>query len=189
MIDTSTLPKLSGCFPAFIDGSDILVIGQLVTAFGGVDDVVSDQDDGHTESGVDTAVEVPAGTPGALQREGDGTWWQDTGVLGCALPVRSIEAATADSPFAWPGPHLPWNIMVKFWQGDTEPESTPQNTFPLLDNGPDTQKFPNHTADLTKFAAALFSTMDPSKLTNDFAMLMNYRIIGGAQWNSWPAQS
>jgi hypothetical protein len=171
MIDTSNLQQIPGCFPAFIQGADILVVDQLVTAFGGVQDCESGADDGHTESGVDTAVQNPDGS------------WTDTGALGCALPCRSIEWATQNSPFAWSGPHLPWNIQVKFWQGDQEPETLPgQNTFPLLDNGPETQKFPNHTADLTKFAAALFSTMDPAQLTSAFGLLMNYRVIGGAQW-------
>jgi hypothetical protein len=176
MIDTTGLKQLPGCFPAFIEGPDILVFDQLVTAFGGVEDCESGADDGHTESGQDTATQGPPGV------------WTDTGLLGCALPIRSVERATSNSPFAWPGPHLPWGTLVKFWVGDTEPPSTPDNTFPLVDNGPETQKYPTHAGDLTKFAAAIFAPrMAPTLLTSQFGLTMNYRVLGGAAYNSWPA--
>jgi hypothetical protein len=171
MIDTTDLQKLPGCFPAYVQGPDILIVGHVVSAFGGVEDVRDGDDDGKTESGEPTAIEV------------NGVW-QDTNVLGCALPIRSIEPATANSPLAFTGPHIPWKTPVKFWPGDIEPARADLvNTFPLLDNGPDTST--HHVADLTKAAAALFApAMNRALLTRDFLMTLNVRVIGGARWVS-----
>jgi len=170
-METMGLKRLPGCFPAFVQGGDIIIVGQLVTAFGGVEDVLSGADDGQTDSGEPTAIKVNG-------------IWQDTNVLGCALPIRSIELATAQSPLAFKGPHIQWKTPVKFWQGDIEPAREDlRNTFPLLDNGPATNT--QHVADLTKAAAALFApNMPRAVLTQNFEMTLNVRVIGGAQWVS-----
>ena len=171
MIDTSQLRELPGCFPAWIQGDDIIFSG-VVTAFGGIEDCESGADDGETEGN----------GPTAILKDGQ---WQDTGLLGCALPIRSIEAATINSPLAFKGPHISWGTLVKFWPLDEdEPaQAVGQNTFPLVDNGPAT--WTHHVADLTKFAAAIFApSMPADKLTDDFEMPMNVRIIGGAKFVS-----
>lgn len=154
-----------------IDGADLVVRNVTVTAFGGVQDVLSGADNGETESGVKTAVKV------------DGVW-TDTWVKGCALPIRSIEAATRPSPLAFKGPHLPWKTLVKFWEGAAEPEQLECNTFPLLDNGPNVSRYPTHAADLTKSAAAYFSDLPKNRLTSDFSMVASFRIMDGARWIS-----
>jgi hypothetical protein len=171
MIDTTGLQQLAGSFAAWVQGDDIIFSG-VVTAFGGIEDCESGQDDGNTESGQPTAV----------LKDGQ---WQDTGLLGCALPIRSIEAATKQSPLAFKGPHIPWGTLVKFWPvtEDEPAQIVGQNTFPLVDNGPAT--WTQHVADLAKFAAAIFApTMPADKLTSDFAISMNVRILGGAKFVS-----
>jgi hypothetical protein len=157
-----------------IDGNDLLFSG-LVTAFGGIEDVLDGSDDGATESGQPTAIKVNG-------------QWRDTGLLGCALPIRSTEAATVESPLAFKGPHIRWGTLVKFWPvGQAEPElqlglpPSAANTFPLVDNGPEYST--GHVADLTKFAAAVFAPQMPlDRLTSDFEMKMNIRVIGGAKY-------
>ena len=139
------MTPLPGCFTAYRDGSDILVpntssinSGCIVTAFGGVADVLDGSDNGETESGLNTAI------------KSDGHWI-DTGLLGCALPIRSIESATAPSPLAFKGPHIPWKTLVRFWFGDEQAAlaSGAYIEVPLVDNGPDVLHYPKHIADLT----------------------------------------
>lgn len=142
------------------DGSDVLALGVIVTCFGGGYDK---EDNGQTESGV----------------MNDGS---DPNLLGCALPIRSTEKATAASPLACAAkPHIPWGTVVRFWRPG-EPESAGIETK-LIDNGPNVLKYPTHAGDLTVAAAAHFWPNTLRKLLpNGFEMRLNYRIIGGAQY-------
>lgn len=147
-----------------IDGPDVVMRNAWITCFGGGHDP---GDDGQTESGI----------------LNDGS---DPKLMGCALPVRSTERATASSPFADPDkPHIPWGTEVWFWEGD---DDTNRILTKLIDNGPDVQQYPDHLGDLTVAAAAIF---DPSiaadRLATLFGKSLSYRIIGGAKY--LPSQS
>lgn len=143
-----------------VDGDDLVVRCVKVTAFGGGHDT---GDDGRTESG--------------LMNDG-----RDPHLLGCALPIRSTEAATRVSPLAFKGPHIPWQTNVRFWEGDDEQDGV--DTV-LIDNGPDEVKYPTHAGDLTVYAASLFAPHIPiHEVANRFAMTLSYRIIDGAKWVS-----
>ena len=180
------MTKLQGCFAAYIDGEDLLVPCNhqdnpqgIVTSFGGIADVLSGADNGETESGVFTA------------RKLDGSW-HETGVFGCALPIRSIEKATAPSPLAFKGPHIPWKTMVRFWLGDEQAalSSGEYIEVELIDNGPDVSRFPHHIGDLTPAAVvALLSRLKlPSmvygKITSLFSLGLSYRVLGAAKYVS-----
>ena len=147
-------------FKIEIDGEDVVVRKVIVTCFGGGDDP---GDDGKTESGVMNDGSNPT-------------------LLGCALPIRSGEAATRQSPLACSTkPHIPWGTVVKFWRGDNENANPVYTT--LIDNGPDVQKYPTHAGDLTVHAASLFCPSIPrSALSNDFEQTLSYRISGGAKY-------
>jgi hypothetical protein len=177
------MTQLPGCFPAFIDGPDILVPafhGSMVTAFGGARDVITGADNGLTQSGIPTAQKVNGKVV-------------DTFIVGCALPIRSIEHATACSPLAFKGPHLPWiKTVVRFWMGD-EHEAIIGEQFievPLIDNGPDVSRFPNHIADLTPQAVVELlaklgmQPMDFRTITDLFSMGLSYRVLDGARYAS-----
>lgn len=146
-------------FTIEIDGADVVVRNVTVTCFGGDYDT---GDNGETESGVRTR-----GNPG---------------IMGCALPIRSTEAATRRSPLANAcKPHIPWLTEVHFW-GNGIPESDPV-ICRLLDNGPDVSRYPTHAGDLTPAAAAKFAPHIPlERIANEFEATLSYRIIGGAQY-------
>ena len=144
-------------FTIEIDGNDIVVRDVIVTSFGGGHDP---GDDGQTESGV--------------LNNGSNPY-----LLGCALPIRSTEAATAPSPFSDPNkPHIPWGTKVLFWSGNDESEAVETE---LIDNGPDVAKYPNHAADLTVYAASKFNSSIPiDRMADDFEATLSYRVVGGA---------
>lgn len=145
----------------FIDGDDVVALNVVVTAFGGGHDI---GDDGHTESGV----------------MNDGS---NPHLIGCALPIRSTEAATAPSLLSDPTkPHIPWGTQVKFWRGD---ESKPDVVViaTLIDNGPDVAEYPTHLGDLTVWAAHFFApNVNINDLSNTWRDTLNYRVFGGAKY-------
>lgn len=139
------------------DGDDLLILGQIVTAFGGGYDK---GDDGETESGV----------------MNDG---RDPGLMGCALPIKLNEKATAMSPLAL-DPPIPWLTPVKIWLGD---EANPKimAMTKLIDEGPNELLYPNHVGDITVAVAHLFApNMLLDELANNFEMVLNLRIYGVA---------
>jgi hypothetical protein len=145
-----------------VDGDDLVIRNITATCFGGAYDR---GDNGQTESGV----------------MNDG---RDYNLMGCALPIRSVEAATMLSPLAFRGQHVPWGTIVKVWReafGEGEAIEVK-----LIDNGPDVERFPSHALDLTEAAAAHFAPTVPRyKLANDFEMQgLSYRIVGGAAFIS-----
>jgi hypothetical protein len=102
----------------------------------------------------------------------------------CALPIRSIESATRNSPLAFKGPHIPWFTIVSVWRASEGEETAIQ--CKLVDNGPDVSRFPTHALDITSPAAHHFSPDIPiQKLPNVWSSNnMSYRIHGGAKWIS-----
>lgn len=142
-----------------IDGKDIIMRNVIVTCFGGKFDL---GDNGQTESGV----------------MNDG---RDPNLMGCALPIRSTEKATRNSPLANASkPHIPWGTEVRFWRGNDEKLAI---STKLLDNGPDVASYPTHLGDLTEAAAAHFApNMPRNKLANGFSAVLSYRVVGGAKW-------
>jgi hypothetical protein len=145
---------------AVIDGNDLVVTGIKATCFGGRHDA---GDNGLTESGI----------------RNDGS----NNLLLCALPIRSLEAATKDSPLAFPGAHIPWRTPVIVWREGEEHNGI---ACLLADNGPDVSRFPTHALDLNPQAALHFSPgYDPVKIANEWSMdRMCYRIVGGAKFIS-----
>lgn len=146
---------------AEIDGEDLVVRNIKATCFGGQYDA---GDNGQTESG----------------KLNDGS---DPKLMGIALPIRSTEAATRNSPLAFRGPHIPWETHVWVWKGDD-----PNNGLDtiLIDNGPNTLVYPTHALDCNPNVALHFSPgYDIRKIANEWSMDgMNYRIIGGAKFVS-----
>ena len=145
---------------AEIDGDDLVVRNIKATCFGGKYD---QGDSGETESGV----------------RNDGS----TDLCEVALPIRSIEAATKDSPLAFKGPHIPWRTEVFVWRGNDE--STAIRCV-LTDNGPDVSKFPTHALDLNPPAAMHFAPhLSERQLANGWSGEgFSYRIKGGAKYIS-----
>jgi hypothetical protein len=144
-----------------VDGKDLVVRNIKATCFGGKYDK---GDNGQTESGVPN----------------DGKKYRPQ----CALPIRSIEAATRNSPLAFKGPHIPWLTKVKVW---IESEGEGHGVMcELTDNGPDISRFPSHALDLNPDTAGLFNHTIPAKdMANKWSHDgMSYRIIGGAQYIS-----
>jgi hypothetical protein len=146
---------------AEIDGNDLVVRGIHATCFGGKYDK---GDNGLTESGI----------------RNDGS----NNLLLCALPIRSTEAATRDSPLAFKGPHLPWRTPVLVWSASACEGSA--IACLLADNGPRVSRYPTHALDLNPPAALHFSPgYDPHKIANEWSMDdMCFRIIGGARFIS-----
>jgi hypothetical protein len=149
-----------------IDGADLVVENIYATCFGGRYDK---GDDGETESGVANDGSLP---------------W----LMGVALPIRSTEAATAGSPLAFKGPHIPWGSVIKVWVHDpTEPdhgESAAMYAI-LIDNGPNEAKCPSHALDLNPPLAATFAPagIDPHTLANDWSTKgLSFRVIKGARY-------
>ena len=108
------------------------------------------------------------------------------GLLGCALPIRSLEASTRLSPLAFKGPHFPWFIPVKVWREADGEDSALLLEKGLIDNGPDVLKYPTHALDLTVAGRRHFAPEIPLiKIADDFELSgLSYRIVGGAQWIS-----
>lgn len=147
-----------------IDGADLVVENVRATCFGGRYD---SGDDGQTESGV-----LNNGS--------------DPNLFGIALPIRSTEAATRQSPLAFRGPHIPWRSTVMLWRSALG-ESTAIATE-LIDNGPDFERYPDHAIDLNPNVAHAFAPDFPlDKLANDWESEpseFSFRIIDGARWIS-----
>jgi hypothetical protein len=148
-----------------VDGNDLVVRNIRATCFGGQFD---SGDDGQTESGVPNH-----GFPTA-----------DAYPMGVALPIRSTEAATRNSPLAFKGPHIPWKTVVKVWREADGEESAVECV--LIDNGPDVSKYPSHALDLNPNVALHFAPdFDPKKIADQWsADGFSYRIVGGAQYVS-----
>lgn len=142
-----------------VDGADLVVRNVMATCFGGPYD---SGDNGETESG----------TPNKSL----------TGLMQCALPIRSNESATRNSPLAFPGPHIPWESLVMVWK-ETEGEETAISCI-LTDNGPRTSQYPDHAIDLNPPAAAHFApNFDPKKLANEWSGIgFSYRIVAAAKF-------
>ena len=158
---TSPAPRIihGPGFDVEVDGPDLLLRNVIATAFGGGHDK---GDDGQTESGV----------------LNDGS---NPKLMGCALPIRSTESATAPSPLTSSGPHIPWGTKVRFWAAGAD-ESTAIECV-LIDNGPDVKVYPNHAADLCVYPASLFSPRIPIKqMANVFEAHVNIRIVNGASF-------
>lgn len=153
----TALPSLLP-WTVYVDGADLLVSNITATCFGGGHDK---GDSGQTESGV----------------MNDG---RDTHLMGVALPIRSTEAATRNSPLAFKGPHIPWGTIVKVWRVADGEESAVECR--LLDNGPNTLKFSTHALDVTVAVAMHFDpSANPETVANEWMCRgMSYRIVGGA---------
>lgn len=146
-----------------IDGSDLVVKNIAATCFGGACDL---GDDGQTES--------------RWMNNGDGS--DQSSSLQCALPIRSTESATKDSPLAFKGKHIPWFTTVMVWSGNDESKAI---KCTLTDNGPDVSRFPTHAIDLNPPAASKFTTLSMKDIANKWSGEgFSYRIIDGARWIS-----
>lgn len=145
---------------AEIVGNDLVVRSIRATCFGGRYDA---GDNGQTESGI----------------LNDGS----NKLLLCALPIRSIEEATKNSPLAFKGAHIPWRTPVMVWRTGEEGKAI---ACLLADNGPDVRLYPTHALDLNPEAALCFSPgYNPYKIANEWSMDgLCYRIIGGARFIS-----
>lgn len=145
-----------------IDKDDLVVRNVIATCFGGKYDA---GDNGQTESGV----------------MNDGT---NPALMGVALPIRSVEAATRNSPLAFPGVHIPWRTKVHVWRESEGEQSAVE--CELVDNGPNTLKYPTHALDLTPCPALHFDhSLTVRNVANSFEQHgMSYRVIGGKQFIS-----
>lgn len=143
------------------DGPDILVTNIMATCFGGRWDK---GDNGQTESGL----------------KNDGTTTQFL----VALPIRSSESATKDSPLAFSGEHIPWSSVVRVWK-TSEGESTAKEGL-LADNGPDVQEYPDHALDMNpNMVLAFYPDLDPKTVANTWSGTgFSYRILGAAKYVS-----
>jgi hypothetical protein len=143
-----------------IDGADIVVRNITASCFGGAYD---SGDDGRTESG--------------LLNDGS-----DPGLMGVALPVRSIEPATRASPLAFPGPHIPWFTQVNIWR-EAGGEQTAIECL-LIDNGPDQLRCPTHAIDLNPNVVLKFSPgFDPRRVADDWLQPgFSFRVVGAAKY-------
>jgi hypothetical protein len=148
-----------------VDGDDLVVRSIRATCFGGKFDK---GDNGQTESGI-----LNNGFPTA-----------DAYPMGVALPIRSSEAATQNSPLAFKGPHIPWKTVVKVWR-EADGEATAVECI-LIDNGPDVSRFPSHALDLNPNVALRFAPdFDPTKIADQWSDEgFSYRIVGGAAYVS-----
>lgn len=146
----------------YVEGRDLVVRNIIATCFGGKYD---SGDNGKTESGVMNDGSNPA-------------------LMGCALPIRSIEAATKQSPLAFKGVHIPWGTPVHVWR-ELDGEDTAIECQ-LIDNGPNVLRYPSHALDLTPCPALHFDhDITLRYIADEFEVLgMSYRIIGGADFIS-----
>lgn len=151
----STLP-----WTACIDGPDLVVSSVKATCFGGRYD---QGDNGQTESGIPNL---------------------DNPEFLVALPIRSTEQATRQSPLAFRGPHIPWGTPVRVWRASEGEDSGV--IARLADNGPDVSRFPEHALDFNPPLALHFARgFDPKKLADLWSGDgFSYRILGGAKWVS-----
>lgn len=144
-----------------IDGNDIVITNVTATCFGGRWDK---GDNGQTESGV-----LNNGSTALLQ---------------IALPIRSTERSTANSPLANPKkPHIPWLSKVMIWPAN-QPESTAKEAE-LTDNGPDVEEYPDHAMDFNPaLVAAFYPSVDMKTVANVWSAPHGFscRIIGGAAY-------
>jgi len=145
---------------AIIDGEDIVVRNVFATCFGGGHDP---GDNGETESGVPNDGRYPK-------------------LAGVALPIRSIEHATAGSPLAFPGPHIPWHTKVLVWLESAGEETAIE--CGLIDNGPDELHYPTHALDVTVWVAQQFAKNIPLELLARFFGMtgLSFRIVGAAKY-------
>lgn len=148
---------------SFIDVEDLIVRNIKATCFGGKFDA---GDNGETESGVSNRGYPKAGAY----------------PMGVALPIRSVEAATRNSPLAFKGPHIPWLTEVRVWR-ESEGESTFVKCI-LIDNGPDVSRYPTHALDLNPNVAITFSPkFESENIANEFEEDgFSYRIVGAAKY-------
>ncbi len=147
-----------------VDGDDLVVRNIKATCFGGAFDA---GDNGETESGV----------------MNDG---RDPNLMGVALPIRSTEAATRQSPLAFKGPHIPWGTTVLVYREEDRGDGTAVECK-LIDNGPNVLEFPTHALDVNPNVAAKFNpdNIPANKLANEWSGEgFSYRIIGGAKFIS-----
>jgi hypothetical protein len=147
-----------------VDGKDLLVEDILATCFGGKFD---SGDDGNTASGVKNNGYPTAGAE----------------PMGVALPVELSSPTTSNSPLAFKK-QIPWKSKVKVWR-KVDGESKAINCV-LIDNGPNTFRYPSHALDLNPNVALLFAPdYDPKKVANGWSEGgFCYRIIGAAQYAS-----
>lgn len=145
-----------------VDGDDLVVRNIIVTCFGGAYDK---GDNGQTESG-------------ALNNG------SNPNLFGVALPIRSTEAATKNSPLAFKGPHIPWFTPVNVWR-DTEGEDTAV-LCELIDNGPNVLRYPTHALDVNPNVALCFTPgANLVTIANEWeGHGFSYRIIDGAKYIS-----
>lgn len=143
-----------------VDGPDLIVEDVVATCFGGRFD---SGDNGQTESG--------------LLNDGS-----NPKLFGVALPIRSTERATRDSPLAFTGPHIPWQTVVMVWSKG-QPYSTALKCL-LIDNGPDVSRYPTHALDLNPPAALHFMpNLTLRTVANAFMLSgLSYRIMGAAKY-------
>ena len=148
-----------------VDGDDLVVRAIHATCFGGKFDT---GDNGQTESGI-----LNNGFPTA-----------DAYPMGVALPIRSTEAATRNSPLAFKRSHIPWKTVVQVWR-EADGEETSVDCI-LIDNGPDVSNYPSHALDLNPNVALHFAPdVDPTKIANEWSDDgFSYRIVGGAKYVS-----
>ena len=148
-----------------VDGDDLVVRDIRATCFGGKFDL---GDNGETESGI-----MNNGFPTA-----------GADPMGVALPIRSTEASTQNSPLAFKGAHIPWKTVVKVWR-EADGEETAVDCI-LIDNGPDVSNFPSHALDLNPNVALTFAPdFNPTKIANQWSENgFSYRIVGGAKFIS-----
>jgi hypothetical protein len=108
----------------------------------------------------------------------------DPKLMGVALPIRSIEKATKNSPLAFKGPHIPWETHVWVWK-ELDGADKGVDTI-LIDNGPNILKYPSHALDLNPNVVKHFSPyVDMQKVANQWSGTgFSYRIVGGAKWIS-----
>ena len=146
-----------------IDGTDLIVRNIRATCFGGAYDA---GDNGETESGQNNS--------------GDGS--PEAKGFQVALPVRSTEAATRNSPLAFRGPHIPWCSTVMVWR-EVDGEKTAVPAI-LTDNGPRVSEFPDHAMDMNPPLTLHFNPgFDPKKVANQWSGTgFSYRIVGGARF-------
>lgn len=147
------------------DGVDLIVRNVIATCFGGKYDR---GDDGQTESG--------------WNNTGDGS--EQANTFQVALPIRSTEAATRESPLAFLGPHIPWLSTVMVWREEDGEESAVKAI--LTDNGPDVEEFPTHAVDFNPPLALHFAPNEKiENVANDWSGSgFSYRIVGAAKYAS-----
>jgi hypothetical protein len=156
------IPYMKPTWNYTVEGQDLVIRNIIATCFGGQYDK---GDDGQTESGVINDGSNPA-------------------LMGVALPIRSVEGATRNSPLAFMGKHIPWGTPVKVWRESEGEDSAVE--CQLIDNGPNTLRYPTHALDLTPCAAMHFDHFASlSRIANEFEEDgMSFRVVGGAKWIS-----